>query len=157
MKSPRLWNRTDLCAGTESGNGETKALFPWYSVTDAGEDIMRASGARRIRRKTATAALMEFMKRVQRVNASHDVFRPVAENTNRLEWFNERFGLLTGANRKKGARKSRRALADSRSVSGIAVSLAGFDIADDSAGMSRQSVGDSSRRGFDGISCHVWS
>jgi len=113
MKSPRLWNRTDLCAGTESGNGETKALFPWYSVTDAGEDIMRASGARRIRRKTATAALMEFMKRVQRVNASHDVFRPVAENTNRLEWFNERFGLLTGTNRKKGARKSRRALADS--------------------------------------------
>ncbi|MGP8250489.1 MAG: hypothetical protein ACLQHF_00545 [Terracidiphilus sp.] len=44
--------------------------FPWYSVTDAGDDITRASAARRIRRKTATAALMEFMKRVQRVNAS---------------------------------------------------------------------------------------
>jgi hypothetical protein len=49
-----------------------KSPFPWYSVTDAGEDIMRASAARWIRRKTATAALMEFMKRVQRVNASPD-------------------------------------------------------------------------------------
>jgi len=46
--------------------------FPWYSVTDAGDDITRASAARRIRRKTAAAALMEFMMRVQRVNASRE-------------------------------------------------------------------------------------
>jgi len=44
--------------------------FPWYSLTDAGEEITRASAVSRISRKTADAALVEFMKRVQTVNAS---------------------------------------------------------------------------------------
>jgi predicted nucleotidyltransferase len=44
--------------------------FPWYSVTNLGEEVARASAARRISRETADAALMEFMKRVQTVNAS---------------------------------------------------------------------------------------
>jgi hypothetical protein len=44
--------------------------FPWYSLTDAGEGITRASAVSRISRKTAEAALVDFMKRVQTVNAS---------------------------------------------------------------------------------------
>jgi hypothetical protein len=52
--------------------GRNNSPFPWYAITDAGDDITRASAARRIRRKTATAALMEFMNRVQRVNTSPD-------------------------------------------------------------------------------------
>lgn len=44
--------------------------FPWYSVTDAGRDVTRASAAKRIKRETATKALSEFMKRVQLVNSN---------------------------------------------------------------------------------------
>jgi hypothetical protein len=44
--------------------------FPWYSLTDGGEGITRASAVSRINRKTAEAALVDFMKSVQTVNAS---------------------------------------------------------------------------------------
>lgn len=44
--------------------------FPWYSLTEAGEGITRASSASRISRKTADTALVEFIKRVQTVNSS---------------------------------------------------------------------------------------
>jgi predicted nucleotidyltransferase len=44
--------------------------FPWFSLTEAGEGITRASSVSRISRKTADAALVEFMKRVQTVNSS---------------------------------------------------------------------------------------
>jgi len=43
--------------------------FPWYSLTEAGEGIKRASSVSRISRTTADAALVEFMKRVQTVNS----------------------------------------------------------------------------------------
>lgn len=49
---------------------ENKSPLPWYSVTGAGDEITRASAAKRITRKAADAALEEFMNRVQRVNAS---------------------------------------------------------------------------------------
>lgn len=44
--------------------------FPWYSLTDTGGDVTRASAAKRIKRQTATKALSEFMNRVQLVNAN---------------------------------------------------------------------------------------
>lgn len=44
--------------------------FPWYSLTDVGEGITRASAVSQISRKTAEAALVDFMKRVQTINAS---------------------------------------------------------------------------------------
>jgi hypothetical protein len=44
--------------------------FPWYSVTDTGHGVARASAAKRIKRETAATALMELMKRVHLVNAS---------------------------------------------------------------------------------------
>jgi hypothetical protein len=46
--------------------------FTWYSATDMGRDLIRASAAQRIKRETATAALSEFMKRVQLVNSNHN-------------------------------------------------------------------------------------
>lgn len=48
----------------------SKSTFPWYSVTDKGDELTRASAAKRITRRTAAAALEEFMKRVHNVNAS---------------------------------------------------------------------------------------
>jgi DNA-binding MarR family transcriptional regulator len=44
--------------------------FHWYSVTDTGRDVIRASAAKRIKRATAATQLTEFMKRVHMVNAS---------------------------------------------------------------------------------------
>ena len=44
--------------------------FLWYSVTDTGHGVARASAAKRIKRETAATALMELMKRVHLVNAS---------------------------------------------------------------------------------------
>ena len=44
--------------------------FPWYSVTDGGQDIMRASAAKRITRESAATAVTELMNRVHQVNAS---------------------------------------------------------------------------------------
>lgn len=46
--------------------------FPWYSTTNAGRDLTRASAARRITRETATTALSEFVKRVQLVNSNRN-------------------------------------------------------------------------------------
>jgi predicted nucleotidyltransferase len=44
--------------------------FPWYAATDAGRDLTRGSAAKRIKRETATAALSEFVKRVNLVNSN---------------------------------------------------------------------------------------
>jgi DNA-binding MarR family transcriptional regulator len=46
------------------------SLIPLYSATDAGRDLMRASAAKRIMRETATAALSEFVERVNVVNSN---------------------------------------------------------------------------------------
>lgn len=46
------------------------SLIPLYSATDAGRDLMRASAAKRIKRETATAALSEFLERVNAVNSN---------------------------------------------------------------------------------------
>jgi predicted nucleotidyltransferase len=54
----------------EEREHENNSLFPWYSVTDAGREIIRASAAIRIKKETAAAQLTEFMKRVHMVNAS---------------------------------------------------------------------------------------
>jgi DNA-binding MarR family transcriptional regulator len=43
--------------------------IPWYHLTRKGEELMRASAARRIKRSTAQGALDEFMKRVHLVNS----------------------------------------------------------------------------------------
>lgn len=42
--------------------------MPWYTVTNAGQALARASAARRISRETAEKALQDFMKRVHLVN-----------------------------------------------------------------------------------------
>jgi predicted nucleotidyltransferase len=44
--------------------------MPWYSVTNAGWSIVRATAAPRITKNTAETALREFMKRVHLVNES---------------------------------------------------------------------------------------
>jgi hypothetical protein len=44
--------------------------FPWYSVTDIGRHVVRASAAKRIKRETAASELIEFMNRVHMVNES---------------------------------------------------------------------------------------
>jgi predicted nucleotidyltransferase len=46
------------------------SLIPLYSATVAGRDLMRASAAKRIKRETATAALSEFVERVNAVNSN---------------------------------------------------------------------------------------
>jgi hypothetical protein len=51
--------------------------FPWYTLTDRGRDVVRASGAKRITRTTAATELSEFMKRVYLVNASSEYFYSV--------------------------------------------------------------------------------
>jgi predicted nucleotidyltransferase len=55
-------------AGKQRNNG----LSPEYSATDLGLELIRASAAKRIKRETATAALEEFMQRVQLVNSTHN-------------------------------------------------------------------------------------
>jgi len=55
----------------DRGRGQRNSgPFPWYSATDAGYDLMRASAAKRIKRETAVAVLSEFVKRAQLVNSS---------------------------------------------------------------------------------------
>ncbi len=54
-----------------------RSPFLWYSVTDAGQDLTRASAAKRIRRETAKTAFSEFMNRVHFVNASPKYFYSV--------------------------------------------------------------------------------
>jgi predicted nucleotidyltransferase len=50
---------------------ELKSLMPWYTVSDRGWTVVRASAARRITRTTAQVALREFMDRVNEVNVNH--------------------------------------------------------------------------------------
>jgi hypothetical protein len=45
-----------------------RSPMPWYTVTDAGRALARASAAPRISRKTAETALHEFINRVHAVN-----------------------------------------------------------------------------------------
>lgn len=45
-----------------------RSKMPWYTVTDAGRALARASAAPRISRKTAQTALQQFMNRVHAVN-----------------------------------------------------------------------------------------
>ena len=45
-----------------------KSPFRWYSITSAGLELMRASGAKRIKRETAEKVLSEFMRRVHLAN-----------------------------------------------------------------------------------------
>ena len=52
--------------------GRSGSPFPWYTLTDRGRDVVRASGAKRIKRTTAATELSEFMKRVFQVNASSE-------------------------------------------------------------------------------------
>lgn len=55
--------------GREQRNNSS---FPWYSTTNAGRDLTRASASKRITRETATTALSEFVKRVQLVNSNRN-------------------------------------------------------------------------------------
>jgi len=55
-----------------AGKQRNTGLSPSYSATDLGLELIRASAAKRIKRETATAALAEFMKRVQLVNSNHN-------------------------------------------------------------------------------------
>ena len=50
---------------------ELNSAVPWYTVSDLGWTVARASAARRITRTTAQAALAEFVERVHAVNANH--------------------------------------------------------------------------------------
>ena len=52
--------------------------LPWYSVTDMGREIVRASAAKRITRETADSELMAFMNRVHIVNTSQTYMYSVA-------------------------------------------------------------------------------
>lgn len=50
---------------------ELNSAMPWYTVSDVGWTVARASAARRITRTTAQIALEEFMERVHVVNANN--------------------------------------------------------------------------------------
>jgi predicted nucleotidyltransferase len=54
----------------EEREDQNHSPFRWYSVTETGRDVIRASAAKRIKRETAATELTEFMKRVHMVNAS---------------------------------------------------------------------------------------
>lgn len=65
----REMERAGYVQRDEEREAQYKSPFPWYSITNAGRELMRASGAKRIKRETAERALSEFMRRVHLVNA----------------------------------------------------------------------------------------
>jgi hypothetical protein len=52
----------------EQSSQEKVRTMRWYHVTRKGKELMRASAARRVTRKTAQLALDAFMRRVQEIN-----------------------------------------------------------------------------------------